>query len=68
MCSTIIPPLLFSVSNASKKLTAVFGGTLAPWVLSVTNEGIIIDLLKATIILLSFEIEPIYLSTLCSTN
>lgn len=53
--------LFFSVSNASEKLTVVFGATLAPWVLSDTNEGIIIDLLKATMTPLGFEIAPLYL-------
>lgn len=60
-CVVLLPSLFFSASNASEKLTVVFGGTLAPWVLSDTNEGIIIDLLKATMMPLGFEIEPLYL-------
>jgi|TARA_R110000765_G_scaffold160293_1_gene264456 polar amino acid transport system substrate-binding protein len=53
--------LLFNAANAAEKLTVVFGGKLAPWVLSDTNEGIIIDLLKATMKPLGYEIQPLYL-------
>tara|TARA_R110000751_G_scaffold102527_1_gene197146 strand:+ start:204 stop:1010 length:807 start_codon:yes stop_codon:yes gene_type:complete len=57
----ILFSIFFSVSNAAEKLTVVFGGKLAPWVLSDTNEGIIIDLLKATMKPLGYEIQPLYL-------
>lgn len=57
----ILFSLFFSVSSATEKLTVVFGGKLAPWVLSETNEGIIIDLLKATMEPLGYKIEPLYL-------
>jgi len=53
--------IFFNVSHATEKLTVVFGGKLAPWVLSETNEGIIIDLLRATMQPLGYEIEPLYL-------
>lgn len=60
-CVVLLFLVFFNVSNAAEKLTVVFGGTLAPWVLSDTNEGIIIDLLKATLQPLGYEIEPLYI-------
>lgn len=60
-CIALLFFLFISVSNANEKLTIAFGGSLAPWVLPETNEGIIIDILKATMTPLGIEIEPLYL-------
>ncbi len=49
-----------SSADSHKKLTVVFGGKLAPWVLSETNEGITVDILKATMTPLGYEIEHLY--------
>ena len=40
----ILFSILFSMTSVAEKLTVVFGEKLAPWVLSDTNEGIIIDI------------------------
>ena len=54
--------LLFgNVVSAAEKITVAFGEVLAPWVLVDTNEGIIVDLLKAAMTPLGYEIEHLYL-------
>jgi polar amino acid transport system substrate-binding protein len=53
--------ILFSMTSAAEKLTVVFGEKLAPWVLADTDEGIIIDILKATLTPLGYEIQPLYM-------
>ncbi|WP_259365453.1 ABC transporter substrate-binding protein [Colwellia sp. BRX10-3] len=56
--------LLFSFSSlvsASEKITVAFGEKLAPWVLSETNEGIIVDIIEAAMTPLGYEIEHLYL-------
>jgi len=46
---------------ASEKITVAFGDALAPWVIPETNEGIVIDIIEATMKPLGYEIEKVYL-------
>jgi len=65
--STVITPALLlllafaKMANAGEKITVAFGEKLAPWVLSDNDEGIIIDIIEATMMPLGYEIEHLYL-------
>ncbi|MEP1446653.1 MAG: transporter substrate-binding domain-containing protein [Paraglaciecola sp.] len=50
-----------SAEKNAQKITVAFGEVLAPWVIVDTNQGIIVDLLKAALVPLGYEIEPLYL-------
>jgi len=60
-CVAILFLLVINVANSAKKVTVAFGEVLAPWLLVDTNRGIIVDLLEATMSLLDYEIEHLYL-------
>ena len=59
--STVLLLSFASLVQASEKITVAFGEKLAPWVLSETNEGIIVDIIEAAMTPLGYEIEHLYL-------
>ena len=57
-----LPFLLFNgVANSAEKITVAFGKMLAPWVLTDTDKGIIIDIFEAAMTPLGYEVEHLYL-------
>lgn len=60
----IITTLLVSsfacASPTKQKLVVGFGETLPPFVMSHTNSGLTLDIIKAALTPLGYEIEPRY--------
>jgi polar amino acid transport system substrate-binding protein len=50
-----------SPAKAAEKIKVAFGEVLAPWVLSETNRGIIIDIFDSAMAPLGYEIDHVYL-------
>tara|TARA_R110000737_G_scaffold22022_2_gene40632 strand:- start:13946 stop:14761 length:816 start_codon:yes stop_codon:yes gene_type:complete len=61
LTGTVLLLSFASAVNASEKITVAFGEKLAPWVLSDTNQGIIVDIISAAMTPLGYEIEHLYL-------
>lgn len=48
-------------AQANEKIKVAFGNALAPWVMHAKNEGIIIDIIEATMKPLGYEVQKVYL-------
>jgi polar amino acid transport system substrate-binding protein len=57
-------PLLFLfipfLSHTNQKITVAFGDALAPWVIPTNDSGIIIDIIKAALEPVGYQVVPIY--------
>lgn len=51
---------VLSFNCSAEKLIVAFGSTLAPWVMSEDDSGILIDLMRETMEPLGYEIEAVY--------
>lgn len=47
--------------EAAEKITVGFGNALAPWVITKSDDGIIIDIIEHALTPLGYEIEKVYL-------
>ena len=47
--------------EAAEKIAVGFGNALAPWVITESNDGIIIDIIEQALTPLGYEIEKVYL-------
>jgi len=50
----------FSPNCLAEKLTVAFGSTLAPWVMSESHDGILIELISEAMVPLGYEVEKVY--------
>lgn len=64
----VLPSLLIAVlfsmnalANSTEKIKVAFGNALAPWVMPEKDQGIIIDIIEATMSPLGYQIEKVYL-------
>ncbi|WP_299078343.1 transporter substrate-binding domain-containing protein [uncultured Paraglaciecola sp.] len=61
MWVSILFLLVINNADAKEKITVAFGEVLAPWVLSDSNRGILVDMFEAAMVPLGYEIEYLYL-------
>jgi len=52
--------LALSLNCSAKKLTVAFGNTLAPWVMTESHNGILIELITEAMEPLGYEVEKVY--------